>query len=129
MKLVRLFKDYDGTTSIGKEANFNNNFQAELVLAPQSQIALLNVAIDTINPAFTVDINNSTVNWSITDEDEEYRDFQIASGTYTSNDTVALVNSLRNGFNSSTGFTNAETNPLLDYYLGVEWDITGADPS
>jgi len=129
MKLVRLFKDYDGTTTIGKEANFNNNFQAELVLAPQSQVALLNVAIDTINPAFTVDINNSTINWGITDEDEEYRDFQIASGIYTSNDTEALVNSLRNGFNSSTGFLNTSTNPLLDYYLGVEWDITGADPS
>lgn len=129
MKLVRLFKDYDATTTIGKEANFNNNFQAELVLAPQSQIALLNVAIDTINPAFTVDINNSTINWSITDEDEVYRDFTIASGTYTSNDTVALVNSLRNGFNSSTGFLNENTSLLLDYYLGVEWDITGADPS
>ena len=122
MKLVRLFKDYDGTTTIGKEANFNNNFQAELVLAPQSQIALLNVAIDTINPAFTVDETNETVLWSITDEDSDYKVFQITNGSYNKDNTVALLTSLRNGFNSTTGFSNGDSAQLLPYYLGVEWE-------
>ena len=122
MRLIRLYKDYEANIPLGRIANFNNNFQSDLVLAPNSQIALQSVAIDTVDPSFTIDSTNSTLQWSITDADDEFNSFLIASGEYNSTNVNTLLTQLTDGFNASTGFdmyTNAPE--LLRYYLGMEW--------
>ena len=131
-RLLRLYKDYDENVPLGRVANFNNNFNTDLVLKPNSQIALQNIAIDTVDVAFTVDSSNSTVKWQITaGQGNNYNEFDIPFAEYNSLNSTVLTTNLTNGFNKSTEFDmepNAAGDPaaedLLKYYLGVEWEST-----
>jgi len=123
MRLIRLYKDYNPTIPDGNIANFNNNFQADIVLKPNSQIALLNIAIDKVNPILTIDNENNLIVWSLTTEDPDANEFSIDVGDYTENNINTLINSLQNGFNNTTGYDRTDTDDLLGYYLGVEWKV------
>ena len=48
-RLIRLYKDYEDNIPLGRIANFNNNFNTDLVLKPNSQIALQSIAIDSVD--------------------------------------------------------------------------------
>lgn len=122
MRLIRLYKDYNTQIPDGTVANFNNNFQADIVLKPNSQIALLNIAIDKVNPTLTIDNENNLIVWNLTDETASQgytHEFSIAVGDYTENNIDTLITSLQNGFNNTTGFLDTDID--LGYYLGVEW--------
>ena len=123
MRLIRLYKDYNNQIPDGTVANFNNNFQSDIVLKPNSQIALLNIAIDKVNPILTIDNENNLIVWNLTTEDPDANEFSIAVGDYTENNINTLITSLQNGFNNTTGFDRTDTDDLLGYYLGVEWQV------
>ena len=124
-RLIRLYKDYNEGVPLGRIANFNNNFNSDLVLKPDSQIALQNISIDTVDVGLTIDAENSTVKWRITDDNDEDNEFEIAFGEYSSANYKTLTTALTNGFNGSTEFDMSTTAPeLLKYYLGVEWEST-----
>ena len=123
MRLIRLYKDYNSAIPDGQIANFNNNFQADIVLKPNSQIALLNIAIDKVNPILSIDNENNLIVWNLTTEDPDANEFSIAVGDYTENNINVLITSLQNGFNNTTGFARTDTDDLLGYYLGVEWQV------
>ena len=120
-RLIRLYKDYEDNVPLGRIANFNNNFNTDLVLKPNSQVALQSIAIDSVDSEFTIDSSNNLVQWSITDEAVN-DEFLIPAGDYNSRNFKLLVSRLTDGFNTSTNFdmyNDAVT--LLEYYLGVEW--------
>ncbi len=124
MRLIRLYKDYNNQIPDGTVANFNNNFQADIVLKPNSQIALLNIAIDKVNPILTIDNENNLIVWNLTDEfayTGARHEFSITVGDYTENNINVLITSLQNGFNNTTGFVDVDVD--LGYYLGVEWKV------
>ena len=122
MRLIRLYKDYEANIPLGRIANFNNNFQSDLVLAPNSQIALQSIAIDTVDPAFTIDASNNELKWNI-DEDDD-KSFLINTGEYNSANVASLLTILTEGFNASTGFDMyTEAPALLVMYLGMEWFV------
>ena len=123
MRLIRLYKDYNTQIPDGTVANFNNNFQADILLKPNSQIALLNIAIDKVNPILSIDNENNLIVWNLTTVDTEANEFSIAVGDYTENNINVLITSLQNGFNNTTGFARTDTDDLLGYYLGVEWQV------
>ena len=125
MRLIRLYKDYNTQIPDGTVANFNNNFQADIVLKPNSQIALLNIAIDKVNPTLTIDNENNLIVWNLTDEFEAQgltQEFSIAVGDYTQNNIDTLITSLQSGFNNTTDFVDTDVD--LRYYLGVEWQVS-----
>jgi len=121
MRLIRLYKDYEANVPLGSIANFNNNFQADIVLKPNSQLALQSIAIDTVDVAFTIDSSNNRVQWGITDE-AFYDEFLIAPGDYNSTNVNLLTDRLTEDFNASTTFDiYNDAVSLLPYYLGIEW--------
>ena len=125
MRLIRLYKDYNTQIPDGTVANFNNNFQADIVLKPNSQIALLNIAIDKVNPTLTIDNENNLIVWNLTDETASQgytHEFSIAVGDYTQNNIDTLITSLQSGFNNTTDFVDTDVD--LRYYLGVEWQVS-----
>lgn len=122
MRLIRLYKDYEANIPLGRVANFNNNFQSDLLLPPNSQIALQSIAIDTVDPAFTIDASNNELKWNI-DEDDD-KSFLINTGEYNSTNAASLLTILTDGFNASTGFDMYTESPaLLVMYLGMEWFV------
>lgn len=124
MKLIRLFQKYDNSVpgGDGNYAYFNNNFQADIVLKPDSQIALQSVAIDSIDSIFTIDDTNNTVFFGITQLEEE-RTFRITNGDYNNLNKQDLFDDLIKKFNLNMIFTNSGTNGVGEYYMGVEWNV------
>ena len=123
-RLIRLYKDYEDNIPLGRIANFNNNFNTDLVLKPNSQIALQSIAIDSVDSEFTIDTSNNIVQWSITDQADNYNQFLIPSGDYNSRNFNLLVSRLTDEFNKSTDFDMYNEAPtLLQYYIGLEWQV------
>ena len=121
-RLIRLYKDYEDNIPLGRIANFNNNFNTDLVLKPNSQVALQSIAIDSVDSEFTIDTSNNIVQWSITDQADNYNQFLIPSGDYNSRNFNLLVSRLTDEFNKSTDFDMYnEASDLLQYYIGLEW--------
>ena len=111
MKLIRLITN-NGET----QANFNNDFQADLTLEPFSRISLLNLSLDTINSVIQIDSNNDEIDWRIT-SNEDYTTINIAQGLYDKISYVNLLNDIEFKLNESVLYLDGGDRNLI----GLQW--------
>ena len=126
MKLIRLYKEFEGSID-GNTALFDNNFQGDLVLEPQSQIALHNIAIDSINPGFTVDSENAGFAWGVVPSSDPTNEniIEMPLGIITQDNVKEFAISWSRKLNDSAGFEQAtEGFTFGSYYYGLQWLVT-----
>ena len=101
MKLVRITTD-------DQLAVFETKFNEDIVLEPNSQMALSNASFDTVFKNLEIDANNDTIKYKIRVADE--KTIQLNHGTYTSSetDTNDMMAQLENKFNEGLTFAGGE---------------------
>ncbi len=126
VKLIRLVTDDIGNDDNADDtARFNNNLNADLVIEPYSQVALLNCALDNLDSSISINGSNSLVEWSIgLDQvgEEVLHQVDIGFGTYNNSNYGRFIDQLGKALNSGCSYVN-DTNPPFDNVneLGMEW--------
>ena len=110
MKLLRL-------TTTDSLAVFDNDLHDELILKPNSKIALQNLTMDTTGETITIDNQNRKVYFSITPDIVET--IILPNGTYNKDNFTTLNNTFQDLMNGVMAwyFDNSRR------YLGTEWLI------
>ena len=111
MKLIRLITN-DGET----QANFNNDFQDNLVLEPFSRISLLNLSLESINSVIEINATNNEINWRIT-SNEDYTTINIAEGSYSKLFIIKMLDDIQIKLNQSVIYVDGGDRNLI----GIEW--------
>tara|TARA_R110002033_G_scaffold21168_1_gene52863 strand:- start:2952 stop:4460 length:1509 start_codon:yes stop_codon:yes gene_type:complete len=118
MKLIRLATE-DPTIGNEDTARFDNNFNAELVLEPNSKIALLNCALDGIDGEIIIDDTNNKIGWSI---GTTLNTITLNNRTYNTASHYILLIELENKLNATSGYTdNINDNPNEQ---GIQWKVS-----
>jgi len=103
MKLIRI-------TSDDPLALFETKFNEDIVIPPESQIALANASFDTVFKDVVIDANNDEVKFELAVGGAGQKTISLDHGTYSSStaDTNSMMSQLQNGFNTKLGFTSNE---------------------
>lgn len=109
VKLIRL-------STNSKTASFDNQFQDDIVIPPQGKIALLNIALDSINSEIVINTLNNTISWEITQWDG-FTSIEITPGTYDKNSYVNLLEDIQYKLNESVLYLDGYDRNLI----GIEW--------
>ena len=121
MKLIRLATE-DPTIGNEDTARFDNNFNAELTLEPNSKVALLNCALDGIDGEITIDDTNDEIKWSI---GEETNSAVLTHRSYNTSTHPILLRDIQDKLNASCRYTdNITDNPNEQ---GIEWKVSVFD--
>ena len=117
MKLFRL---------ITEDANgvFNNTLNEDLVIPPDSKIALQSLSMETKNDVIIVDSSNDEISFQVSTGFPKV--IQLTHATYNKDNYFDLLDDIKNKFNEATGF-DATTTPVRRN-LGLEW-ICDVNPS
>ena len=110
VKLIRL-------TTQNRTALFDNNFNDDLVLPPQSKIALKSLSMETENDVLVVDALNSNVNFQVSNGFA--RNFNLNHRTYNKDNYEELFQDIQEKLNSNTGFDFTNFQVRRNY--GLEW--------
>tara|TARA_R110001592_G_scaffold355909_5_gene657081 strand:+ start:306 stop:1727 length:1422 start_codon:yes stop_codon:yes gene_type:complete len=106
VKLIRLKSDTD-------KLYFNNNIQSDLVLKPNSKIALQNVSFKKSDDTITIDSTNNKINFI---NDSFTSTIFLDIGTYNDIDIDDLMTDIKRKLNSSLG--------LNEWNLGKSFDAS-----
>ena len=110
VKLIRL-------TTQDRTALFNNDFNTDLTLPPQSKIALKSLSMETQNDVLIVDALNSNVNFQVSNGFA--RNFNLNHVTYNKNNYTDLFTDIQEKLNANTGFNITNFEVRRNY--GLEW--------
>lgn len=110
MKLIRLVSD-------DNQAFFETKFNEEIIINPNSKIALSNASFENLLREIRIDNDNDKINFQILPGDNE-RNIILAHSTYTSsvNDTNNLLKNIQKEFNDALEFVDGE--------VGVSFRVT-----
>ena len=126
VKLIRLATDdIANDTNADITARFNNNLNADLILEPYSQVALLNCALDNLDSEIIITGANNEITWSIGNDQtgiEVLHQVNIPIGQYNNTNYNAFIDFVGKALNTGCTYVN-DTNPPLDNVneLGMEW--------
>lgn len=111
MKLLRL-------VTTNENALFDNTFNEDIVLKPNSKMALQSVSIETENNVIEINSNND----EITAQYSTGYDItaQLSHGTYNVNNYTNLFNDIQNKLNEKVGY-DATSYPVRRSF-GLEWN-------
>ena len=116
MKLIRLVTDNKGV--------FTSSFDSDMLIKPQSKMALLNLTFQTEFENITIDPTNSQITFKsdITNNDTEDTD-SIATGIYTQSQIQDYYDAVELGLNSSVSLELSYTNstPAFEEYIDQNW--------
>ena len=116
MKLIRLVTDNKGV--------FTSSFESDMIIEPQSKMALLNLTFETNFENININPTNSQVTFQsdITDNDTEDTD-AIATGTYTQAQIQEYYDAVELGLNSALSLELSYTNstPGLAEVIDQNW--------
>ena len=91
VKLIRLKSEQD-------KLYFNNNIQSDLVLKPNSKIALQNVSFEKANDEIVIDASNNTLTF---DNDTFTSTITLTNGSYTRVNIVVVFDEIQRKLNAS----------------------------
>ena len=124
VKLIRLATDdIENDANADITARFNNNLNADLVLEPFSQVALLNCALDTLDSEIVIDGRNNQIVWSIGENESGGTVSHISLldlGTYNSNNIDDFLLDMSKSLNQRCSYLTTDDN-LNE--LGIEWNL------
>ena len=116
MKLIRLVTDNKGV--------FTSSFDSDMLIEPQSKMALLNLTFQTEFENITIDQTNSQITFKsdITNNDTEDTD-SIATGIYTQSQIQEYYDAVELGLNSSVSLELSYTNstPAEEQNIDQNW--------
>lgn len=103
MRLIRITTDDE----LGV---FETKFNEDIVIEPESQIALSNASFDTVFKTLTIDASNDTIQYRIRKGNQFLKDVVLDHGIYTSSeeDSQNLMNQIQNRFNEALENTGGE---------------------
>jgi hypothetical protein len=110
MKLIRL-------TTTNPNSIFNVDFQDQIIIPPNSQIALQNLSIEAEDRIITIDASNSQINFQIGSGSQYETSIQLDSNTYDKTNYTALLSDITNKLNQAAEYVFNQTTR----YLGIEW--------
>ena len=110
MKLIRL-------TTTDPNSIFNVDFNDQILIPPESQIALQNLSIEAEDREIEITAENSQINFQIGSGAEYETNITLASGTYNKDNYTDLLTDITNKLNTAVEYVFAQTTR----YLGVEW--------
>ena len=110
MKLIRLVTDNKGV--------FTSSFDSDMIIEPQSKMALLNLTFETNFENININPTNSQVTFKsdISDNDTEDTD-AIAGGIYTQAQIQEYYDAVELGLNSALSLELSYTNSQTGYFL------------
>lgn len=114
MKLLRL-------TTEDETAVFDNTFNSNLVLAPNSKIALQSLSIATLTTILDVDASNHNIFYQISNN--IVKNFTLTHANYTRINYADLFTDMRLKFNANSGFIPAPSPQEDRRELGIEWAV------
>lgn len=109
MRLIRL-------TSRDSTGIFDSTFNENLVLAPNSQIALQSVACGVETKKIIIDGENNQITYQIADN--VVRTIVVEEGIYGSSDVDKMLRYIQTALNSSCDLRNTDSTNKM---LGIEW--------
>ena len=110
MKLFRLItEDPNGI--------FNNSLNEDLVVPPDSKIALQSLSMETKNDVIIIDSSNDELSFQVSTGYQKV--IQLAHNTYNNENYFDLLNDIKDKFNEATGFDI--TSFEVRRNLGLEW--------
>ena len=116
MKLIRLVTDNKGV--------FTTSFDSDMLIEPQSKMALLNLTFQTEFENITIDQTNSQITFKsdITNNDTEDTD-SIATGIYTQQQIQEYYDAIEFGLNSTPSLELSYTNstPAEEQNIDQNW--------
>ena len=114
MKLVRL-------TSASNTALFDNQFNDEINLEPNSEIALQNLSLELVPKELVVDLGNHDIKWSIAGDDYEG---VLTAGVYNKSNVATLLFDIESTINDTidAGFDVDDYSDIpVGSELGTQW--------
>jgi len=114
MKLLRLTTD-------DETAVFDNTFNSDLVVAPNSKVALQSLSIATLTTILDVDASNHIVYYQISNN--IVKNYALTHGNYTKDNYSDLFSDMRRKFNGNSGFIPAPSPQEDRRELGIEWAV------
>ena len=114
MKLLRLTTD-------DETAVFDNTFNSNLIIAPNSKIALQSISIATLTTILDVDSSNHNVFYQVSTN--IVKNFTLTHANYTRINYTDLFTDMRLKFNSNSGFVPAPSPQTDRRELGIEWAV------
>tara|TARA_R110000796_G_scaffold2298_3_gene9128 strand:- start:2623 stop:4119 length:1497 start_codon:yes stop_codon:yes gene_type:complete len=112
MKLIRL-------TTTNTECIFDNQFNDEILVKPNSTIALQNISVETVNNVITIDSDNNEIDFTVTGNNFAKKAI-LDFGTYTEDNHQLLLNDIQNKLNSQMVYNNVNPERRI---LGIEWKV------
>ncbi len=110
MKLIRLITE-------DRNCRFDNAFNDDLLLKPNSKIALQSIALDTINDVIVINGLNQFITYQVKTGFQKI--VSLTHATYTQNNFEDLFLDIKNRLNDDMGFSQTEQN---NKNLGIEWN-------
>jgi hypothetical protein len=114
MKLLRLTTD-------DESAVFDNTFNSNLIIAPNSKIALQSISIATLTTILDVDSSNHNVFYQVSTN--IVKNITLQHANYTRINYTDLFTDMRLKFNSNSGFIPAPSPQTDRRELGIEWAV------
>ena len=111
MKLIRL-------TTTTQDGKFDNTFNDEIILEPNSKIALQSVALQTDINDLLIDGDNDEVSFEITAG--KTRTIELDHGDYNESNNTAFLNQLQLKLNQGLVYTDAQSTPKFKDEIGVQ---------
>tara|TARA_R100000773_G_scaffold44090_1_gene44019 strand:- start:1472 stop:2953 length:1482 start_codon:yes stop_codon:yes gene_type:complete len=111
MRLLRL-------TTRKDKADFEATYNADIVLKPNSKIALQSVSINSQDTLVDITTDNNEIQYGI--NSSYNRTIQLTPRVYQSGDVAELLKDLTTKLNNSCTFTDGESKKVL----GLEWQAT-----
>ena len=117
VKLIRIASDNNGI--------FRSNFQNDIIVEPQSKLALLNATFQTGFNILTINDSNNkiTFNYDTKNSTNFDRTISIKPRNYTNNDVSQLFKDLEFGLNSSIFMGNSGVTSNLNIGNSVQFKI------
>jgi len=110
VKLLRLSSN--NSTSL-----FDSTFNEDIILKPQSKVALKSLSIETKNDILIIDNFNSTIDFQVSTG--FVKSFNLAHNTYSNNNFNDLLLEIQTNLNKNTGFDLNDFEVRRNY--GLEW--------
>ncbi len=111
MRLLRL-------TSRTNNATFDAFFNSDIILKPNSKIALQSVSINNLNKIIQLTTDNNEIQYGINGSYSKV--IQLTPRVYESSQVLELLEDIGNKLNQSSSFSFGDSQKVL----GIEWDAT-----
>lgn len=113
MKLIRL-------TTENRDGIFDVDFNDQIILPPDSKIALQSCSVQADGGKITINADNNEITYTLGSNSFDGGTIKLASETYFRNQVDSLFLDIKDKFNEDTEWTSTKANRRQ---LGVEWDV------